>query len=253
MGVTFEDMVRKSMRMYWLKTDEYDAMTSNKSNKYNKKYFDGVESEMLPKDQKLSKPVIPKAEPGMSVNLSAKPPSGPIPGENYTSDTKNYPWHRPPEVSNIDDAIELSTKQLMSEEGSVGLVTMMQAGIDIATLADTFVTSGIGAGKWTPDFAILLAGPVSHIMQLMAKGYGIDADLGIDLPKNTKTISYVKALQEDNDKINEVYKTLNDPQAVAQIEETVKGMMGMAQAKSQEAPAMPQTQGMMPQGNEGAQ
>lgn len=52
MGVTFEDMVRKSMRLYWKKTEEYDQLTSNKTRKYNKKYFDGVETEMLaPKDQ----------------------------------------------------------------------------------------------------------------------------------------------------------------------------------------------------------
>ena len=61
MAVTFEDMVRKSMRMYWLKTDEYDQLTSNKSRKYNKKYFDNMESEVLsPKDQ--SKEVIKKVK-----------------------------------------------------------------------------------------------------------------------------------------------------------------------------------------------
>lgn len=233
MGVTFEDMVRKSMRMYWLKTDEYDSMNSNKNRKYNKKYFDSVENDMVPKGQKLTKPSIPKMEPGMSVNLSAKPPSGPIPGENYTSDTKNYPWHRPPEITDFDTAIEVSTKQLMSEEGSSGLVTMLQAGMDIGTLTDTFVTSGIGSGKWTPDFAILLAGPVSHIIQLMAKGYGIDADLGIDLPKPKHTISYVKALQEDNDRVNEVYKALNDPAVVAHMEQSIKGLMGAAQQMGQ--------------------
>lgn len=52
MGVTFEDMVRKSMRMYWLKTDEYNSLTSNKSRKYDKTYFDGMEKDMLAaKDQ----------------------------------------------------------------------------------------------------------------------------------------------------------------------------------------------------------
>lgn len=240
MGVTFEDMVRKSMRLYWLKTDEFNKMSTLKASKYNKKYFDGVESEMLPKDQKLTKPVIPKMEPGMSVNLSAKPPSGPIPGENYTSDTKNYPWHRPPEVTSIDQAIEVSAKQLMSEEGSSGLVTMLQTGLDIATLTDTFVTSGIGAGKWTPDFAIMLAGPVSHIIQLMAKGYGIDADLGIDLPKNTHTVSYIKGIQEDNDKINQVYKALQDPEVVAKMEESIQGFMTKGVPQEPQQPTEPQ-------------
>ena len=29
-------------------------------------------------------------------------PSGPIPGENFTSDERNYPWHRPPEYTDTD-------------------------------------------------------------------------------------------------------------------------------------------------------
>jgi hypothetical protein len=163
--------------------------------------------------------------------MPVSPMSGPIPGENYTSDTKNYPWHRPPEITDLDQAIEVSSKQLMSEEGSTGLVTMLQAGIDIATLTDVFVTSGIGAGKWTPDFAILLAGPISHIIYLMAKGYGIDADLGIDLPKNTRTKSYVDTVAGDQGKIKQVMDYMGDPEVVAHIEEQIKGFMSMGQAQ----------------------
>lgn len=228
MGVTFEDMVVKSMRLYWKKTDQFDGMSSTKANKYNKSYFDGIEKEMLPANQTYTKPTLPKDDimgiPGM-----IPPPNGPIPGENFTSDTKNYPWHRPPEITNLDQGIELAAKQLMDEEKSHGLLTMMQMGTPLNILTDIFVTSGIGAGKWTPDFAILLAGPVSHIMMLMAKAEGIEPDLGIDLKKNTHTISYMKAIQEDQSNIANVYKALDDPQVVQHAQQAVKGFMGMGQ------------------------
>lgn len=55
MGITLEDAFNKSMRMYWLKTDEYDSLTSNKNRKYNKKYFDTMETEMLPSKDKSNK------------------------------------------------------------------------------------------------------------------------------------------------------------------------------------------------------
>lgn len=125
---------------------------------------------------------------------------GPIPGENFTSDTKNYPWHRPPEHTDLDSAIEASFKKLTDEDNSVGLLTMIEMGVDIATLTDMFVTAGIGAGKWTPDFAILLAGPVSHIIYLMAKGYGLDCDLGIYDRKKPLTKSFFEAHQKINAK-----------------------------------------------------
>jgi hypothetical protein len=178
--------------------------------------------------------------------MPVHPISGPIPGENYTSDTKNYPWHRPPEVTDLDTAIEVSAKQLMSEEGSLGLITMLKAGIDIASLTDMFVTSGIGAGKWTPDFAILLAGPVSHIIYLMAKSYDIDCDLGIDLPKNHYTNSYLKAVKDDQNKYKTVLDSLSDPEVIEQIESQVQGIMGAAQQMS--PASMPEGPHEMPDG-----
>src|SRR5690606_11728542 len=96
---------------------------------------------------------------------------GPIPGENYTSNTKNFPWHRPPEFKNLDEAIELSAKRLTSN--SVSILTMIESGVTIAQITEMYLTSGIGGGKWTLDQALLLAGPISHILVLMAKGYGL--------------------------------------------------------------------------------
>lgn len=236
MGVTFEDMVVKSMRLYWNKESDHSAMSSTKDSKYNKKYFDGIGKEMVPEGTKLTKPSIIKDD-GLGPNFNP-PPKAPIPGENYTSDTKNYPWHRPPEVTSIDQGVELAAKQLMSDDKASGLLTMLQAGLPISTATDIFVTSGIGAGKWIPDFAILLAGPVSHIIQLMAQAEGIDADLGIDLPKNTKTISYLNAVKDDQEGISAVYKALDDPEVIGHMEQKVTGIMGAAQQMSQPQESM---------------
>jgi hypothetical protein len=122
-------------------------------------------------------------------------PEAPIPGENYTSDTRNYPWHRPPEITDMDKAIEASIKQLSTTTGAYGLLNSLQAGVTIVQAADMFVTSGIGQGKWTPDFAILLAGPVARMMEIMAKDAGIKYSLGLDdLPE--KTFNYFKSQAE---------------------------------------------------------
>lgn len=107
-------------------------------------------------------------------------PNGPIPGEQYTSNTKNYPWHRPPEVTEIDKGIEAAIKQLSTRQGAFGLLTSLQAGVTVVQAADMLVTSGIGKGKWSPDMAILLAGPVARMMEIMAKDAGIEFALGLD-------------------------------------------------------------------------
>lgn len=122
-------------------------------------------------------------------------PSGPIPGENFTSDTKNYAWHRPPEISDMDTAIEAIMKQLATRETSYSLLTVLQAGVPITTAADIMLTNGIGAGKWTPDLALLLAGPTVHIMKIMAEDYGIQYDLGIE-DESPPTIEFLRAKSE---------------------------------------------------------
>lgn len=125
---------------------------------------------------------------------------GPIPGENFTSDRKNYPWHRPPQHTDLDTAIEDTYKRLMTDEDvTTGIVTMMEMGTDISTITDMIVHSGIGAGKWTPDFALLLAGPVAHILYLMAKGLGIDPQLGWETKRTVPTVGFFSQMKKINE------------------------------------------------------
>lgn len=114
--------------------------------------------------------------------MKSKPnaPNGPIPGENFTADTKNYPWHRPPDVTELDKGIELAMKQLSTRQGAYGLLNTLQAGVTVVDATTMFVTSGIGAGKWAPDMALLLSGPVARMMEIMAKDAGITFAMGLD-------------------------------------------------------------------------
>lgn len=160
-------------------------------------------------------------------------PTGPIPGQNFTSDTKNYPWHRPPEFTDVDKAIDMISKKLLSEESSLGIITMLKMKVDIATITDMFLTSGIGAGKWTVDFALLLAGPVSHILVLMAEAYDIDYDLGLEDKTKKPTAAFFRAVQEEQKKQKIVADAI-DTQEVKDKVQQMGGFMGMAAPKASE-------------------
>lgn len=146
--------------------------------------------------------------------------NGPIPGENYTSDTRNYPWHRPPEFDDLNEAVEWSMEKLTDEHGSMGLLSLIQGGMTIAQATDIFVTSGIGKGKWTPDYAILLAGPIARIIEMMAKGYDIKYEMGIDKGPPV-TFEYINALQKSepinkkkaNKAVEAVAESLGSPES----------------------------------------
>lgn len=111
--------------------------------------------------------------------LKPKMPDGPIPGENFTSDTRNYPWHRPPTYTNPDEALESIFKRLRRKEAAQGIVTMLEMGTPISLIVDLFLTKGIERGEWSIDLALLLAGPLSHVIVILARTYDLEYDLGI--------------------------------------------------------------------------
>jgi len=124
---------------------------------------------------------------------------GEIPGAEFLRDTRNFPWHRPPQHNNLDQALEDIYKKMLSKEISVGIITMLEMGTTVCAITDMLLMKGIQTGKWTVDFALLLAGPVAHIIYLMGEGYGVKSiDMGYNEPGTVPTSSYIKAMKKVN-------------------------------------------------------
>lgn len=146
----------------------------------------------------------------MPKDLSEKLMNGPIPGENYTADTKNFPWHRPPQFTNTDDAIEYSVRYILDEERSDSYVTMIDVGWSVVDIAQMFVMDGVGKGLWTLDFGLLIAGPIAHLLVIMCRGDDVDFDLGIENPEKSPSAEYFKARARLNpDIVDALGKVLN--------------------------------------------
>ena len=111
---------------------------------------------------------------------SPQAPKAPIPGANYTSDTRNYPWHRPPDIADMDKAIEYVTKDLNDGPDGFRYMSMLGAGIPVTMVTDFIVTKGIGRGKWAVDLGILAAGPIARLLIIMAKTYGVDYEIAAE-------------------------------------------------------------------------
>jgi len=112
--------------------------------------------------------------------LDPRTPDGPIPGENKTSDERNYPWRRPPDITDTDEAVDYITEQLTDTQEGFMYMNLLKSEVSVAACVDMVVTKGISEGKWSPDFALLIAGPVSRLFEIMAKSYDIKYELGID-------------------------------------------------------------------------
>ena len=128
--------------------------------------------------------------------MTSKLFDGPIPGENYTTDTKNFPWHRPPEFTTTDEAIEYCIERMMDDEYASSYLTWIEMGVSLTDIATMFCLGGVGGGKWSNDVALLIAGPIAHLLRIMARAYDLDYDMGYDDPDPAPGKSLLSALNK---------------------------------------------------------
>lgn len=118
----------------------------------------------------------------------------PIPGENFTSDTKNYPWHRPPEYTDYDESIDYVLTLMSGEQQIASAMSLLDAGISLPTVVDMIITGRVANGYVGIDLGILIAGPVARFLEIMAMSYDIEVSMGKDDELPLPTPAYVKSL-----------------------------------------------------------
>ena len=119
---------------------------------------------------------------------------GPIAGENYTSDTRNYPWHRPPDLVDYDDIVEDLLVQTSEPERMTYVMSLLSSGVTIASLVDAVLMTNIAKGRMPIDMAILAAGPLAKFVDILSEDAGISTELGLDGKGRLMTPDMVESL-----------------------------------------------------------
>jgi len=106
--------------------------------------------------------------------------SEPIPGANYFANTKNYPWHRPPDLVDYDEAVDYYISRMDEPEETERVLAMLQIDIHITSVVSAMLMQGISKGKIGIDLAILIAGPLARYIEITANGLGIKHEMGVE-------------------------------------------------------------------------
>lgn len=104
----------------------------------------------------------------------------PIPGANYLADTRNYAWHRPPDIMDYDEAVGYMIDHIDEPEKKELIFAMLGIDAHITTIVTTLLLQVVSRGKIGIDLAILIAGPLARYIEIAAKDVGIDYELGIE-------------------------------------------------------------------------
>ncbi len=108
--------------------------------------------------------------------------NGPIPGESLTADTRNYPWHRPPEVTNYNEAVTRVINDVDEDRELQLIYSLLKLEIPVALVTSNLLMRKISRGIIAIDLAILMAGPVARYIEILAKDNGLPADMDTSIP-----------------------------------------------------------------------
>lgn len=153
--------------------------------------------------------------------------NAPIPGANYLSDTRNYAWHRPPDIMDYDDAVGYMIDKIDEPEKKELVFAMLGIDAQISTVVSTLLLQSISKGKIGIDLAILIAGPLARYIEISAKDVGIKYDMGID---NKDRVAITPSLLKLALGMNIDDEEEDIPQAAVQDvvqEAATDGLMGM--------------------------
>jgi len=159
---------------------------------------------------------------------------GPIPGENYLTDTKNYPWHRPPDLVDYDEAVSYMLNKIDEPEQIELVFAMLQIDAHVATVVSTLLLQGISKGKFSIDLAMLMAGPLARYIEIKANNSGIKHEMGVEKDdRMVLTPTLLKAalgIVEQPEEESEEVMALREEAGPNEItQEQMMGLMSMPQ------------------------
>lgn len=104
----------------------------------------------------------------------------PIAGANYAADTRNYPWHRPPDIVSYDEGVDYLIRKMNEPEELELVYALLKIDTHVATVVSAILMQGISRGKFSIDLAILMAGPLARYIGIIADEQDIKYDMGLN-------------------------------------------------------------------------
>jgi hypothetical protein len=142
--------------------------------------------------------------------------SGPIPGAAMTSDTKSQPWRQPPTYTDMDKALDYLTKKITKFKAANEIMNMIEMGIPVVQASQVILMQGVSQGFWSIDLALMMSGPLTRMIEILAISYDVQYELGLNDEPDFHTGVFLKGdialkaphgFQMVKDQIEQVAKT----------------------------------------------
>ena len=108
------------------------------------------------------------------------------PGHSLTGTPGQWPWERPPLLSDPNDAVDYVIERLETGGGDEDMVKLMLAGVTIQELVSQISFKGFMTGTFNPDVAELIKPAMAVYLMGLAEENGVEPELFVVEPESER-------------------------------------------------------------------
>jgi len=130
----------------------------------------------------------------------------PIPGQSLTTEPKNAPYERPPEIVDPIEAIDVHIDNLLKPGAMEDVLYFLEYGVDLVTLVQGILRSAVMEGMHSIDVSLIIAPVLHEYIKGFAEAADLDYDEGFENEQQKKALSYRRDVDRAKKMLEELRK-----------------------------------------------
>ena len=130
----------------------------------------------------------------------------PIPGQSLTTEPKNAPYERPPEIVDPIEAIDVHIDNLLKPGAMEDVLYFLEYGVDLVTLIQGILRSAVMEGMHSIDVSLIIAPVLHEYIKGFADADDLDYDEGFENEQQKKALSYRRDVDRAKKMLEELRK-----------------------------------------------
>ena len=132
--------------------------------------------------------------------------AAPIPGQSLTTEPKNMPFERPPEIVDPIEALDMHIENITKVEALEDAFYFLEQGLTLTALVEGVLRSAVMEGMHSIDVSLIIAPVLHEYIKGLATEADVDFDEGFDNPERKKAMTYERDRSRAKEMLNELRK-----------------------------------------------
>ena len=159
-----------------------------------------------------------------------KPFQAPIPGQSLTGAPGNYPWERPPEITDPEEVVQMYLTKLSDKEKTEAILDLVEMDTDIRTITEGILRAGVAGGVHSIDASLIVAPVIHEFIKQTADVAGVEYDEGLE----DKEVEAKRQRELGRARIRKMVKKAREKQGVTEEEMPVSEEAGTPMPEPEE-------------------